>query len=208
MKSWILPPSTGKGLVVTDELINHARHSADSATVTAQLRPHSFHHLTANANTFRARFCLRRHGNISTRVLVRLPKLALSHIYLALHFYQEALHMLVLSWSLYSSRLNYLFFPQFSRSIGHVSGLMAYRQESLAGLLALSTLWYPITHSTSAIVCSDFLYSHFLTNLWFSLNHHTIYTSQNALHVICLCILCHVSLWSLSPFWYYDVLSC
>lgn len=163
--------------MVTDELINHARHSADSATVTAQLRPHSFHHLIARANTFRARFCVCRHENRTTCTLVCLPRLALSDIYLALHFHQEALHMLVLSWSRYSSGLNYLFFPLFSQSIGHVSGLMVFRQEALTGPLALSMLRYPIIHSTSAIVCSDFLYSYFLANLWLPLYHHTICTS-------------------------------
>lgn len=97
--------------MVTDELINHARHTADSATVTAQVRPHSFHHLIARVSTFCVRFCHCRHGNGTTCVLVCLPKLALSDIYLALHFHQEVLHRLVLSWSRYSWGLNYLFFP-------------------------------------------------------------------------------------------------
>lgn len=112
-KSYQTSPSTGKGLLVTDELINHARHSADSASVTAQLRPHSLNHLTARANTFQARYCFCRHGNITTHMLVRLPHAKAGSIWHLSGFaFLLAVHTLVFSRTRRNSlRLNYFFPP-------------------------------------------------------------------------------------------------
>lgn len=76
-----------KGLLVTDELINHAHHGADSASVTAQLRPHSFNHLTARANTFQARFRLsawKRNHTHARAFATRQTRLPLTFIWLCI----------------------------------------------------------------------------------------------------------------------------
>lgn len=155
--------STGKGLLVTDELINHARHIADSASVTAQLRPHSFNHLTARTNTFQARFCLCRHGNITTHMLVHLPRAKTGSVWHLSGFaFLLAVHTLVFSWTWRNFLgLNYFFFSQFSQSIGHVSGLMAGSSE----IVHMQTS----RHSTSAKV---FWFPFMHPLLSFSFNYH------------------------------------
>lgn len=145
-----------------DELINHTRHSTDSATVTAQLRPHSFNHLTAHANAHWVRFHVRRLGNITTHMLVYLPRAKSG----------PAWHLSGFAFSLGSCtragilmdavflEAKLLIFP----SIFPVhwpyewdNGIQTRGSDGPSGIVDT-----PIMHSTSTIVCSDFLYSSYL----------------------------------------------
>lgn len=156
-------PFTGKGLLVTDELINHAHHNADSASVTAKLRPHSFNHLTARANTFQARFCLCRHGNITTHRLVRLPRTG-SVWHLSGFAFLLAVHTLF-SWTQSNSlRLNNFFFfflSQFSQSFGHVTGFTA--KGKLWNCPYTDIPSFYIYKSTVRFLASPFFYLAFIT---------------------------------------------
>lgn len=142
-------PSTGKGLLVTDELINHARHSADSASVTAQLRPHSFNHLTARTNTFQILLlsAWKHNHTHACTFATRQNRLRLTFIWLCIFISCTHIGVLMDMEEFLGAKL--LFFSQFSQSIGHVSGLIAGSSE----IVHVQTS----RHSTSAKVFSDSL---------------------------------------------------
>lgn len=123
-------PSTGKVLLVTDELINHKRHGSDSASVTAQLRPHSFNHLSARVNAFQARYSLCRHGNITTHAWM-FPtcqnRLRLTFIWLCIFISCTQAGVLTDTEEFLEAKLLF-FLTQFFQSIGYVSGFTANRK--------------------------------------------------------------------------------
>lgn len=171
-----------KGLLVTDELINHARHGADSASVTAQLRPHSFNHLTARANTFQARFCLCRRGSITTHMLVHLPRARPGSVWHLSGFaFLLAVYTQVFSWTRNSLRFNYIFPPSIFPvhwPCKRVHG----KQEALK----LSTRGYPITlhlqkyfsNSLSGIAFLSFSFYCYLFDIFILCWHIALYLSR------------------------------
>lgn len=174
-KNWkwcwiIIPPSlsTAEGLGVTDELIHHTHHSADSchcrsSTPTPQLHLSDCICGRIPSKSWPLLTWKHNHTHLHTR---HVPKPARSHIYLALHIYGYA-QMAVPSQAHTHTEIplgKIPLIPHFSQSSGPASGLIV-----CGGLLG--TLWHwlmkgtfsvkmphwphsgtPITHSTSAQV--------------------------------------------------------
>lgn len=182
-------PSTGKGLLVTDELINHARHSADSASVTAQLRPHSFNHLTARTNTFQARFCLCRHGNITTHMLVRLPCAKTGSVWHLSGFaFLLAVHTLVFSWTWTNFLgLNYFFFSIFPVHwpCEWINGRKLWNcpyADIPSFYICKSILWFPFMHPPLSFSFNYHLFDIF--TLWWSVTLNLSHQQSKTIPII------------------------